>query len=673
MPAEIKRSVCPYDCPDACGLLVEIKDDRAIKVSGDPEHPYTRGFLCAKMNRYQQTVHSPRRLTEPLLRTGDKGSGEFKPISWDAAIGLIAARWQKIIAQYGAEAILPYSYAGTMGLVQRQAGHPFFHRLGASLLERTICASAKGVGWEAVMGSTPAPHPDQVRQSDLVILWGSNAAATNIHVLPGVKAAQQKGTKVWLIETYQTPTAALADQTLLVKPGSDGALALGLMHLLVRDKLTDENFLSQQVQGFAELKNQVLPNFPPEKVSQLTGLPIAQLEQLATAYGRAAAPYIILGSGLSRYINGAMTVRSIVALPALVGAYGKQGAGCFTSISSGGAFAMEKILREDFISAKPRTINMNQLGAALCELNDPPVASLFVYHSNPAAVTPDQNRVLAGLAREDLFTVVHERFMTDTARYADLVLPACSSLETSDLYRSYGHYCVQRARPVIAPVGQSKSNWEVFALLAKALAFTEPFFQQSADDLIEQLLATPSPWREGVDAVALAAGKAVELALPKTTGRYGTPSGRIEILNPQLAEPLPDYRPPHQGNYPLRLMTAPSLHALNSSFYERDELREKQGSMQLQMHPQDAQQRGLKDTQPVCVFNELGEVTFILQVTEKAPQGVVVAEGIWWLEFAPGERSVNALTSQRLTDLGNGSTFYDNCVDVRAVETTGKF
>ncbi len=663
MSPNVLRSVCPYDCPDTCGLLVEVEQGRAVAVSGDPEHPYTRGTLCPKMNRYQDTVHSPRRLTSPLRRTGPKGSGEFAPISWDDAIGYTAFRWQQIIDEYGGEAILPYSYAGTMGLVQRNAGHPFFHRLGASRLLRSICSPAKEAGWKAVMGETPGPHPDAVMESDLVILWGINAAATNIHFLHGVQQARQKGARVWLIDTYRTPTAAAADRTFLVRPGSDGALALGLMHLLARENLIDRAFLDAQVQGFAELEKSVLPDYDPQTVSRLTGLPAEDLAEMARTYGQAQAPFIRLGSGLSRYGNGAMTIRTIVALPALVGAYGRPGGGCLCGTSTGGAFAMQEVLREDFLAAPTRIVNMNRLGSALNELDDPPVMGLYVYHSNPAAVAPDQNSVLRGLARNDLFTVVHERFLTDTARYADIVLPATSSLEHSDLYRAYGTYCIQQARPVILPVGESKSNWEVFSLLAEAMGFAEPFFRQRAEDLIERLLAEPMPMREGIDAAALVAGLAVELPMP--AGGYRTPSGKIEIYNPRLPQTLPVFRPSHGGDYPLRLMTAPSPYALNASFYEREDLRRQQGGMLLQMGPQDAEARGLKDGATVTAFNDCGEADFVLRITDRVPAGVVVAEGVWWLEYAPGSRSVNALTSQRLTDLGEGSTFYDNTVEVR--------
>jgi anaerobic selenocysteine-containing dehydrogenase len=665
---EIRRSVCPYDCPDTCGLLVEVEGGRALRVAGDPEHPYSRGTLCPKMLHYERTVHSPLRLTTPLMRTGPKGSGAFTPIGWEEAVATIAGRWREIIAAHGAEAILPYSYAGTMGLVQRNAGHPFFHRLGASRLARTICSPAKDAGWKAVMGETPAPHPDEVEESDLVILWGINAAATGIHFLRGVREAQRRGAAVWLIDTYRTPTAPLTDRVILTRPGSDGALALGMMHVLDREGLLDRAFLAERVQGYEELRDGILPGCTPEWAAGRTGLPAATVEELARAFAAAKAPFIRLGSGLSRYGNGAMTVRTIAALPALTGAYGRKGGGCFPGTSTGAAFAMSEVTREDFMARPTRIVNMNRLGHALTGLDDPPVKALYVYHSNPAAVAPDQNAVLRGLSRDDLFTVVHERFLTDTARYADIVLPATSSLEQSDLYRAYGSYCIQRARPAIPPVGESKPNWETFRLLAGAMGFEEPFFRQDADDLIDRLLSCPSPLRAGIDEGRLAAGLAVELALPADASRtFRTPSGRIELMNPREPEPLPRYLPAYEETpeLPLRLMTAPTVYALNASFYEQEELRKKQGGMRLLLHPREAAARGLADGAPCVAWNRLGEVTFHLAVSDRVPPGVAVAEGVWWLEHAPGARSVNALTSQRLTDRGEGSTFYDNSIDVR--------
>lgn len=667
MNGEIKRSVCPYDCPDACGLLVEVVDGKAIKVLGDPEHPHTQGTLCSKMNHYEKTVHSPERIAQPLLRTGPKGTGEFTPISWDEAIDHIKIRWQKIIAEYGAESILPYSYAGTMGVVQRNIGEAFFHKLGASRLERTICSSAKGYGWSTVMGSTLAIHPNEVADSDLIILWGTNLLATNIHLMHQIREAKKRGALVWLIETYESTAAKIADKVIMVRPGSDGALALGMMNILVEKNLINKEFITDHVQGFDQFAEKTLPEYSLDLVSEITGIDAETIEEMAILYGRARAPFISLGSGLSRYGNGAMTVRAITCLPAVVGAWAKPGGGLLASIGTGSAFAMNKITREDFMEKKTRIVNMNQLGAALQDMDQPPIMSLYVYHSNPAVVAPDQNAVLKGLLREDLFTVVHERFMTDTALYADIILPATSSLEHSDIYRSYGHYCIQQAFPVISPVGEAKSNWDVFRLLAEAMDFAEPFFQQTTNEIIEELLHVPTTWLAGIDMNTIREGRPVELPLPpdyKIT--YKTPSGKIEIFNPREVETLPTYNEPHGDDAPFWFMNAPGLYSLNSSFNERPDLLEKREAMYLMMNPKDATKKGLQNKQEVVAFNERGEVTFILEITSKAPVGVVVAEGIFWIKNSQGDRSVNALTSQRLTDRAAASTFYDTKVDVRS-------
>ncbi|EAX48119.1 Formate dehydrogenase [Thermosinus carboxydivorans Nor1] len=662
-----KRSVCPYDCPDACGLLVKVASGKVTGVRGDPDHPFTRGSLCPKMAHYERTVYAPGRLTRPLLRTGPKGAGQFKPVSWDEAIKIIVERWQKIIAENGGEAILPCSYAGTMGLVQRNAGHAFFYRLGASRLDRTLCTPAKDYGWKAVMGGTLAPHPDEAAASDLIILWGLNALATNIHFLHAVRRAKRQGAAVWLIDTYANPTAKIADRVFLVHPGSDAALAVAMAHVLVRDGLVDQAFIDRHVQGYEEYKREILPDYTPTAASKLTGLPAEVIEEMALAYGRAAAPFISVGGGLARYGNGAMTVRAIVTLPALTGAWQKRGGGVLVGVATGSALNVSLVTREDLMDERTRIININQIGDALNDLTDPPIKSLYVYHSNPAAVLPDQNRVIQGLLREDLFTVVHERFLTDTARYADIVLPATTSLEHSDIYRAYGHYCLQRAFPVIAPVGEAKSNWEVFCLLAQAMGFTDEIFRRTTDELIEEMLAHPTPWLEGVDMARLKAGLPVELPLPADYKLdFKTPSGKIEIYNPRDAEPLPRYLPPHGDEAPFWLMTAPSLYGLNSSFNERADLIRRRQRMSLLMNPDDATGKGLRDGQRVIAFNRRGEVAFYLAVSPAVPPGVVVAEGVWWLDYALNGRTVNALTSQRLTDRAGGSTFYDTKVDVRA-------
>jgi anaerobic selenocysteine-containing dehydrogenase len=666
MPIEIKRSACPFDCPDTCSMLVHVEDGKVVKVSGDPDHPFTRGLLCPKMNHYERTVHSPERLTRPLIRTGAKGKGEFRPASWDEALKIISDRWSDIIAKYGAEAILPCSYAGTMGLVQRNCGHAFFYRLGASQLERTICTPAKDAGWKMVMGDTPGMHPDEVLKSDLIILWGINAAATNIHFLHKVREVWADKAEVWLIDTYENHTAKLTDKVFLTRPGSDGALSLGMMHVLVRENLVDEDFIDKNVIGYAELKEKILPAYDPTTVSSITGLSAAKIEEMARAYGRAKAPFIRLGGGLSRYGNGAMSVRTISCLPALVGAWDKPGGGILLGVSTGSSLKSSIITREDFMAKPTRIININRIGDALTALDNPKVMSFYAYHSNPAGVVPDQNKVIEGLSREDLFTIVHERFMSDTALYADVVLPATTSLEHSDIYRSYGHYFVQKVAAAIQPVGEAKSNWDTFSLLASAMGFTEPYFRQTADDVIATLIDNPTPWLSQADISKLKSGYPTELPLPdgyKTA--FKTTSGKIEILTNSDAEPLPRYIEPNGDNAAYWLMTAPMPLMLNSTFNERDDLLSK-ARMTLMMNPADATDNGLSDGQRVVAYNERGEATFYLSITPKVPSGVVVAEGVWWLKRAPGSRSVNALTSQRLTDRGAGSTFYDTKVNVRA-------
>ncbi|HET8538326.1 MAG TPA: molybdopterin oxidoreductase family protein [Anaeromyxobacter sp.] len=661
------RSTCPFDCPDACGLLVDVEDGRALRVRGDPEHPWSRGTLCSKMNGYERSVHSPDRLRHPLVRTGAKGEGAFRRASWDEAIAIVAGRFREIAAREGTEAILPYSYAGSMGLVQRNAGMPFFHRLGASRLDRTICTPAQGAGWRAVMGDTPGPSPETVVESDLVVLWGVHAVATNVHLVPRVKEARRRGARVLLVETWENETARLADRTYVVRPGSDGALALALVHVLARDGLADERFLAAEAVGWPELRARALADCPPERAAAATGLPAAEIEALAHALAAARAPFLRIGGGPSRHGNGAMNVRSVVALAAVLGAFGRRGGGCLASTGSSQAFDLSPVVREDLLPRPTRIVNMNRLGAALAgELGGPPIRAMYVWGSNPAAVAPDQNAVLRGLAREDLFLAVHERFLTDTARLADVVLPATSSLEHADLYRSYGQYCVQRVRAAIPPLGEARANWDVFGLLARAMGFEEPVFRATADEAIDLLLARPSPWRDAGFAARLAEGRALVLA-PPGGPRWRTPSGKIELLNAALAEPLPRHLPAHSDapGPPLRLVTAPALHTLNSTFMERPELRERNGGMTLRLAPAEARARGLADGERVVAWNERGEVVFVLRVDPRVPPATAVAEGVWWTAHAPGGRNVNALTSQRLTDAAAGSTFYDNRIDVR--------
>jgi anaerobic selenocysteine-containing dehydrogenase len=662
-----QRSTCPYDCPDACGLVVETDGQNVLSVRGDPEHGYTRGTLCPKVNGYERTVHAEGRLLHPLIRSGAKGKGEFRRASWDEAAGLVADRWKALISAHGRECILPFTYAGTMGLIQRNAQEALFHKLGASLLDRTICTPAQNEGWAQVMGKTPGTDPDEAVHSDLVILWGINALATNIHFLSQMKAARRDGAKAFLIDTHRQATAPLVDQVFIVRPGSDGALALGMMHVLARENLLDREFLEKHTVGWGDLEREVLPEYTPERVSRISGLRVEDVLYLARSYGKARAPFIRVGGGLSRYGNGAMATRALVCLPAAVGAYARKGGGFLGSTGTGDAFNLSSFTRPDLLPRPTRVVNMNRLGHALNELDGPRVMSLFVANSNPAAVCPDQNAVLKGLGREDLFTVVHERFMTDTALFADVLLPAPTMLETTDLYRSYGQFFIQRVRPVIAPLGESRPNWDTIQTLANALGLQDDVFQRSADEHIDAILSVRSPWLEGIDRKALDEGQAVRLNPPQ--GAWITPSKKIEIRNDRLKEPLPRHLPTHsdleRDALPLRLQTAPALYRLNSSFTERPELSAKLGRQTIRLSPADATARGLSAGQQVTAFNGLGEVSFLLEVTEDVPPGVAVAEGVHSIQ-AGNVRNVNGLTSQRLTDCAGGSTFYDNRVDVRA-------
>ena len=667
---EIKKSACPYDCPDCCGLVVTVDKGKALKVEGDTEHPFTRGTLCPKMAHYERTVHSAKRLTTPLKRVGKKGEGKFQPISWDEAIAEIAARWQEIIASDGAEAILPYSYAGTMGTIQYSAGHALFYALGASSLDRTICAPAKGYGYRALMGGTLPTAPQEAQHSDLIILWSISMLATDIHFKHDVDIARKNGAKVICIDTYETKTAQYADEFIRVKPGTDGALALGLLHIIARDKLADEEFIAAFVQGWQELQAEVLPYYTPETVAEITGVGVNIIEAFAHELSNARAPFIRLGSGQSRYGNGAMTSRLITCLPAVLGTYARKGGGMLTSASGSHAFDKDIIRRPDMEKAGVRHINMIKLGEVLTDKNlQPQVKALYVYSSNPACTAPDQNKVMAGLMREDLFTVVHERFMTDTARFADIVLPATTSLEHEDIYYSYGQYVIQRGRQIIPPVGESKSNWQVTQTLAKAMGLTDDFFCQGEIDLVNHIMeSTKTCWPLPVDLSKLKAGEPVELPLPQNYKLdFKTPSGKIEILNPKITPALPDYFPPHYASDggEFILINSPDPRILDSSFNEREELT-RSGVMVLQVNPADAARLNLRDGDKVMAENTYGSAEFSLKLSDRVAPGTAVSEGVWWQEYTACGNT-NRLLPARTTDKAAGSTFYDARINLHSL------
>ena len=675
---EFKRSVCPHDCPDTCGLLVGVEDGRVVSVKGDPDHPFTRGAVCVKVSRYPERVYSPLRVLHPLKRTGPKGKGEFQRISWEEALDTIEQRYREITSKFGAEAILPYSYAGTMGVVQFHAGHPFFHKLGASKLDRTICSAAVDAGFEASMGAIPTTDIESTVDSDLIIIWGSNTVSTNMHAWPFFLEARRRGASIVAIDPYRNRTASQADKHLKLRPGTDAALALGMMHVLIGEDRVDHAFVSEKTVGFDRLKERV-EEYSPSRVEEITGVPASEIRQLARDYGDARAPYIRVGWGPSRQLKGGMAVRTIALLPALVGATHKQGGGITRSTARAFAFNKEAVLREDLASPGVRTINMVQLGQALTELNNPPVKGLHVYHSNPAVVAPDSRRVIAGLERDDLFTVVHEHLLSETALYADLVLPATTSMESTDIYISYGHYYLQMARPVIAPMGETRSTQAIFQELARRFSFTDDCFYQGEEEIIRELLQTDSPYFKGITFEKLARGKPVRLSVPDQifSEDFGTPSGKVEFYSQAMAEqgmdPLPDGTPSvdeeGQGRFRLQLITPPRHQFLNSSFNEVDYLRNQAGRPTIMIHPVDAVSRRIEDEELVRVYNDRGECYLYAQLTKDAFPGVTVVEGLYWPRFMPMNQGINQLTSQRLTDMGRGCAFHCNLVEIEPAET----
>jgi len=668
-----KRSVCPHDCPDTCGLLVGVEGGRVVSVRGDPDHPFTRGAVCVKVKHYDERVHSPLRIHHPLKRVGEKGEGVFAPISWDQALSEIAERYGRITADYGAEAILPYSYAGTMGVIQFHAGHPFFHRLGASRLLRTICGAVAVAGFSASMGSIPTTDIESSVDADLILLWGTNTLSTNMHAWPFFLEARRKGALIVAIDPYENRTAKAADRHLKLRPGTDAALVLGMMHVLVKEGLIHRQFIARETLGFERLQPRI-DAYPPERASEITGVPAQEIADLAVQYGSARAPYIRTGWGPSRQLKGGMAMRTIAFLPALVGAIHKRGAGITRSTAPAFALNMEAVLQEGLSRTNVRTINMVQLGEALTRLQDPPVKALHVYHSNPAVVAPDSTQVIRGLRREDLFTVVHEIVMSETALYADIVLPSATSMECTDLYRSYGHYYLQMAHPVIEPVGEARSALSIFQSLAARFGFNDPCFSQSETEIIAALLASDSPYLKGVSPDRLMEGRPLRLNVPEDifSGGFKTPSGKIEFysagMEAQGLDPLPDGAPSvdvaGQGRFRLQLITPPRHQFLNSTFNEVETLRGHAGPPTLMIHPDDARERGIAEDMAVRVHNDRGEVFLFARITDRTGIGVVVAEGLYWPRFMPGGHGINRLTSQALTDMGEGCAFHCNLVEV---------
>jgi anaerobic selenocysteine-containing dehydrogenase len=676
---EVRHSVCALDCPDTCSLLINVDDSKGSHLRGDPAHPVTRGFLCGKVARYLDREYSPDRLLYPQKRAGAKGEGKFQRISWDEALDTIAERLRKIAEEHGPEAILPYSYAGTMGLLNGGGmDRRFFHRLGASQLDRTICSAAGGAGLTATLGFKYGTEPEQFRHSKLIIAWGANVLATNVHLWPFIVEAKRNGARFYTIDPVRNRTGKLADKHFAIYPGSDMALALGLMHVIIGENLHDAEYVANYTNGFEALAARAR-QYPPDRVEQLTGIPRGDVVSLAREYATTRPAAIRLNYGIQRSERGGSATRAIAALPALIGSWREAGGGMQLSTSQAfrlnkTALEMPELQQRSTLGRHARVVNMSELGKALTQLNHPPVKALVVYNSNPAAIAPNQNLVLAGMRREDLFTVVLEQFQNDTADHADILLPATTFLEHTDLYLAYGHYYLQLARPALPAPGETKSNVEVFRLLAQRIGFDEPCFADSEDDMIRALLDSEHPFLQGITLERLDRERSVRLNvapesqpfLPFAHGGFGTPSGKCEFGADAL-----DYQPPIESRlgapelrarFPLELISAKSHDSMNSTF-GNERAAGAQTSI-LFLDVEDARARGIANGDRVRVFNHRGSCLLVAEVNGTVRPGVVSAPSVRWSKLSPGHCGINALTSDRLTDIGGGPTFYSCLVDV---------
>jgi len=659
-------------------MIVNVDDNgRAIGVQGDPQHPFTHGGLCVKVAHYEKRTYNEQRVLYPMKRVGPKGSGRFERITWDQALDSISSKLTTIAAQ-DPQSILPYSYAGTMGLLNGSSmDRRFFNCLGASLLDRTICATAGGLGMRYTVGASVGTNPETVDRAKFILIWGSNIITSNLHLWRYILRARAAGARVVTIDPLRTRTAEQSDEHIPIMPGTDAALALGLMNVILREKLQDDDYISRFTVGFEQLRKRI-EEYPVDRVSEITGIPADTIERIARDYATSQPSFIRANYGLQRHAGGGMAVRAIFCLPALIGAWKYPGGGAL--LSTGGFYArlnFQRLERPDLVKGSPRTINMSQLGEALTNAN-PPVRALIVYNSNPAAVAPNQQRVLAGMRREDLFTVVLEHFQTDTADYADIVLPATTQLEHLDIHKSYGHTYVMLNTPAIAPLGESKSNTEIFRLLAKRMGLSEAALKDSDEDMVHQVLKGT-----GITLDDLRVKGWVKLPVaeaPFAEGGFPTPSGKCELFSERMEriehlDPLPAYIPPREDRlsnpglakmFPLALISPPAHHFLNSTFvnlFQKEEV-----GPTLEIHPLDAKNRGISDGAPVQIFNGRGDFLAKAIVSDRVRPGVVCALSIWWNKMSPGGRNVNSTTSEEITDIGGGATFYDNLVDVRVAD-----
>jgi anaerobic selenocysteine-containing dehydrogenase len=683
----IVRGACPHDCPDTCALHVTVDNGRAIKVEGDPDHPTTRGVLCTKVARYLERTYSDKRVLHPLRRVGTKGEGRFERIGWDEALDAIASRFKAIAdSDDGPQAILPYSYAGTMGLLQYGSmDRRFFNKLGASLLDRTICATAGKAGYAATIGASIGTDLEQFENARLILIWGSNPVVSNLHLWSRAQEAKRRGAKLIAIDPYRSQTAEKCHEHLALMPGTDAALALGMMHVLIAEELIDHDYIDRYTLGFDALEERA-GEYPPSRVASLTGLREAQIVALARDYGTIAPAVIRLNYGMQRHAGGGMAIRTVACLPALVGAWRHAAGGALLSSSGTYPIDTSALERPELIWNSPRTINMSTNGDALLETDDPPIRALFVYNSNPVAVAPDSGKVVAGFSREDLFCVVHDVFLTDTADYADIVLPATTQLEHLDVHSSYGHLYALANNPAIAPLGEAKPNTEVFRLLASRMGFDEACFAESDESMAANAFVAGHPRMAGIDWATLKAEGWRRLNVPSpyapfAEGNFPTPSGKCEFYSESLRrqglDPLPTFTPPREsavsdpalaGRFPLAMLSPPARNALNSTFGGLPVFLETEKMPWLDIDADDAAARGIGDGDKVRVYNDRGSFVVTARITERTRPGVVVAPSIWWRKLSPDGTNANMVTGQALTDMGRAATFYDVLVEVARVE-----
>jgi anaerobic selenocysteine-containing dehydrogenase len=670
---ETIRVVCAHDCPDMCSLLAEVENGRVLRVRGDPEQPFTAGFACAKVNRDADLVHSPERIKTPLRRIGPKGEGRFAPISWDEALDEITGRWKQIVAESGPLALLGYAYSAHQGQMNRGLMLGLFHALGASrLIAGTVCDTCCEEAWNLTVGPIGGADPEAVEDSDLIVAWGADLVATNVHFWAKAEAARRRGVKIVAIDPRKSRTARQADRHLQIRIGTDAALALGVMHILSRDGLVDHDYIAARTTGFDRLEAEVLPRFPPARVAAITGLDEDDIEGFAHVHGAAKRSFVRLGEGMTRLARGGEALRAVALLPGVTGAYGRRGGGALL-LSAASCELNYGALRRPSGPAETRLVNHSRLGEALLKMADPPLRALFVAANNPAVTCPDAGKVRRGLLREDLFTVVHDPFLSVTARYADIVLPATTYLETEDFYRAYGTYWMQYGRAAVPPQGEAWSNLRLAQELARHMELTDPVFRMSEPELLAALFDGVGGEVANTDLDTLRSGRPMRYAAPGGQ-EFRTPSGRLEFYSEQMAAsglaPMPDWQPDAQeecdaARWPLRLLTAPGYFQAHTTYSGVEFLRRREGPPCCMLHPDEAARRGLADGAEVRLFNERGAVGLVLRVSDEVLPGVVLVPG-QRPDSETLEGTINLLCSDRYTDIGEGATYQSTFLDIAA-------